>query len=185
MPPLLLLAIAIALSLDAAAEAIARGNGARRPSWSAALLMGIVFGLFQAVLIAFGWWLAVSAQGILGGREAWVAALLLAAMGARMLWEASTRAAEADAAAGWPSPARLLGLGIATSLDGLAAGVGLATLGIAPLPPALLVGALTLVLSVLGARHATSLGLRGARVAAVVGGVLLLAIAVGVLVRAS
>lgn len=181
MSPLLLLAIALALSLDAAAEAVARGNGARRPSWAAASAMGVVFGLFQVLLPCLGWWLAVSAQGLLGEHERWVAAVLLGAVGARMLWEAGTSAAEADAAAGWPSPVRLLGLGFVTSLDGLAAGVGFATLGVAPLPPALAMGALTLVITTLVARGAPRLGLRGARAIAVAGGVLLIAIAIGLM----
>lgn len=180
MSPLILLAVAVALSLDAAAEAIARGNGVRRPSWAAAVGMGVVFAGFQILLPCLGWWLAVSAQGLLAGHDRWVACILLATMGARMLWEATTRAAEADAAAGWPSPVRLLGLGLVTSLDGFAAGVGFATLGIAPLLPALVIGALTLVVTVLGARQARLLGLRGARVAAITGGLLLIAIGIGI-----
>ena len=181
MPPLLLLAVAVALSLDAAAEAIARGNGARRPSWTAAVGMGVVFAVFQVLLLGLGWWLAASALGLIAGQDRWVACLLLAAVGARMLWEVTTRAAEADAAAGWPPPLRLLGLGLVTSLDGFAAGVGLATLGIAPLLPALAIGALTLVITVLGARLARAIGLRGARVTSAAGGLLLIAAGVGIL----
>jgi len=181
MPALLLFAVTIALSLDAAAEAIARGNGVRRPSWTAALGMGVVFAVFQVLMPCVGWWLAVSAQGLIAGNDRWVAFILLAAIGVRMLWEASTRAAEADAAAGWPTPVRLVGLGFLTSLDGLAAGVGFATLGIAPFWPALAMGVLTLVISVLGARHARACGLRGARAASIAGGLLLIAMGVGVL----
>ena len=180
MPPLLLLAAAVALSLDAAAEAIARGNGARRPSLGESLGMGVVFALLQAVLLGLGWWLAASTLGLIGGPDRWLASLLLVAVGLRMLWEVATRAAQADAAAGWPTPARLPVLGIVTSLDGFAAGVALATLGIAPLTPALAIAALTLVVTVLGAALARPLGIGGARVTAALGGLLLIAAGVAI-----
>jgi putative Mn2+ efflux pump MntP len=181
MPPLLLLSTAVALSLDAFAVAISRGMCARRPSWGSAIAMGVVFGVFQALMPCLGWLLGVGAQGWVEAYDHWVAFVLLAAIGGKMLWEAATTRAS-DAGGGWPTPLGLIGLGIATSLDAFAAGVGFATLNIAPLAPALVIGAITCVAAVIGAHFGRMLGTRVGRGAEAFGGVVLIAIGGWILV---
>ena len=175
MPAYLLIAAAIALSLDAAALAIARGM-VRRPSLAQAAGFGLLCGIFQAVLLGLGWWLCVGAQGWIAGNDRWLASVLLAAIGAKMLWEAASGSIVAEAVAGWPTWRAALGLAVLTSLDAAAAGVGLATLGNDPLMAAIVVGAVTLLAVVVGARWADAFGGRGVRGLEAFGGGLLIAI---------
>lgn len=180
MNGLLLVGTAIGLSMDACAVAISRGMGAQRASWRHAAAMGAVFGLFQGVMPCIGYAAGIVALPYIEAFDHWVAFVLLAAIGGKMLWEA--RPGQAPAAHGWPTFAGLIGLGIATSIDALAAGVTLAALQVPILVAAALIGGVTFVLATLCAHFGRHLGAFAGRAADAFGGLLLIALGTWILI---
>ena len=146
------LLLALALAMDAFAVALTQG--ARfRPSVRGGLAIALTFGVFQALMPLAGWAIGAVALGLVEAVDHWIAFGLLAFLGVRML---GGHVAEDEARRALTGRS-LLFAGIATSIDALAAGITLPTLGIAPLLAAGLIGLVTFVMSgagvVLG-RHA-------------------------------
>ncbi len=140
-----ILALAGALALDAVAVAAARGLAASGAGPRDALRVGGMFGGFQALMPALGWWGGVALGSVAARWSPWIAAVLLAGLGARMLRGGDDADGEpADSHLGWKA---LLPLAVATSIDALAAGVSLPLMG-APFALSLAtIGVVTAVLS--------------------------------------
>lgn len=136
------LLLAMALAMDAFAVALTQG--ARfRPGLRTGAAIALTFGMFQAVMPLGGWGIGAVALGLVEAVDHWIAFGLLAILGVRML---GGHAGD-DQAARALTGAALLVAGIATSIDALAAGFTLPTLGIAPLTAATLIGLITFALS--------------------------------------
>jgi len=151
------LLLALALAMDAFAVALTQG--ARfRPDLRGGLAIALTFGLFQAVMPLAGWGIGTAAFAYVAAVDHWIAFALLAVLGLRMLRGDAAEQGGAIAVSG----AGLLIAGIATSLDALAAGIALPTLGTAPLAAAGVIGAVTFALSgagvLLGRRAGESWG---------------------------
>jgi putative Mn2+ efflux pump MntP len=168
--------LAVALAMDATAVAAARAvAGLRRRE---VLLLAASFGLFQAGMAAIGWLVGAGARSVIDRWDHWLAFGLLAGIGGNMLI-AALRAPPADAAAPAPLDVRtLLVLSVATSIDALAAGVTLPTIG-APVALSLpAIGLVTFALSLGGAAGGAAIGARGGRGLELLGGVTLIAIGI-------
>ena len=114
------------LSLDAAAAAAARGMSSRRRKWMDGVLTSASFGLLQAAMPIIGYLCGKLAAGDLlkqGGRL--ISAGILLVLGARMIFE---REPEEKTSGLSGYMAQLLSQAVATSIDALAVGVGLAGL---------------------------------------------------------
>lgn len=141
-----LLAIAVALAMDAFAVAVAAGMRLRNVSFAQTARMAGTFGFFQFAMPVTGWCLGHSVHGFISEYDHWIAFALLAFIGGRMLREAWTnrkRDTEAECAACPDDPTKghqLLLLGVATSIDALAIGLSLALLGEAVFFPAVVIG---------------------------------------------
>jgi manganese efflux pump family protein len=179
MSPLAILLVGLAMSTDAFAAAIGRGVAMRAPRFGQALRIGLIFATVETLTPALGWLLGRAASDVIEGWDHWIALLLLSGLGAHMIWEGSqSRVSEAAASdkSIWAT-----GLAaIATSIDALAAGVGLAFLDVSIVSVAITIGLCTLVMVtlgiILGARFGTLLGKR----AEVVGGIVLIGIGIGI-----
>ena len=120
--------LALALAMDAFAVALIQG--ARfRPAARGALSIGAVFGAFQGLMPLIGWGIGAVALVYVAAVDHWIAFGLLAFLGGRMIIGGN---GEDDAAPRLAGMA-LLVAGVATSIDALAAGITLPTLGVAPL----------------------------------------------------
>ena len=172
--------LAVALAMDATAVAAARGLAAR-PRLREALAIGAVFGAFQAGMAALGWAAGAGAARWIEPWDHWIAFAVLVLLGARMLIEAWRGEGASEVP---PLNLRLLAvLGIATSIDALAAGVTLPLLDLREELSLALIGGVTAVLSVLGALAGGALGARGGSRLEVLGGLALWAIGVKILVE--
>ena len=80
--------LAIALSMDALAVAVARGASIGKISRLQALKIGGFFGAFQALMPTAGWLAGASFISIISGVDHWIAFILLSAIGAKMIYEA-------------------------------------------------------------------------------------------------
>lgn len=175
MTTLEVLVLSVALAMDAVAVSLARGMSMRRPSWRQALLLAGAFGLFQALMPVLGWLLAAWFADAVRSAAPWIAFGLLALIGAKMVKESFGTDDEPENSATVPL-LQVLTLAIATSIDAFAVGVTFAVLDVAVVPAVVVIGAVTLVLSLaavhLGARAGEWLGRR----AELAGGVVLILI---------
>jgi putative Mn2+ efflux pump MntP len=183
------LLVGIGVSADAFAVSLARGLKIRQLHLSQALLIGGVFGLFQAVMPILGWLLGTAFGGLIQAFDHWVAFGLLALVGGKMLWEALFSHEEAPD--GEPVPDakdgiglhELLVLAVATSIDALAVGISLALLEVNIWLTATVIGVITFVLSTAAVFIGHRVGVRYQRPAEIIGGVILIGIGISILVE--
>lgn len=177
-----LLAIAIALAMDAFAVAIATGVQRKQVSLRQTLRLSWHFGLFQAIMPITGWVLGLSVRTIIASYAHWVAFFLLTYIGIRMLKEAyddQSEKASCDPTKGLT----MVMLAVATSIDALAIGISLAILGVSIWYPAGVIGVVAFVFTAAGLHigrfmaRAKYLGL----LAELAGGITLLAIGLHIL----
>ncbi|HEY0270513.1 MAG TPA: manganese efflux pump MntP family protein [Sphingomonas sp.] len=126
-------ALGLGLSVDAFAAAVCKGAGtAERPRLIDALRIGIVFGIFEAIMPAVGWLIGRGVTTWFDRIGSWVAFALLVGVGGHMIWQA-WRETDAPEVEETPRNGNLIGVAataVATSLDALAVGVSIAVLGI-------------------------------------------------------
>jgi putative Mn2+ efflux pump MntP len=177
-----IVALSVGLAMDAAAVSAVRGLESPRIRPRDAVLVGGLFGGFQALMPLLGW-LAGSRLGpYIEAWDHWIAFALLAAIGANMLREAGSgeeRPAHTEPFA----PRVLLLLAVATSIDALAAGITLPLLGAPVFLTAATVGVTTAALSVLALFAGRAFGQRLGPSLEIVGGVVLIALGTKVLVE--
>ena len=152
--------LAVGLAMDATAVAAARGLATPRIHVRHMLLVGGIFGGFQALMPLLGWFLGAQIGPWIRAWDHWLVFVLLGALGLRMLREARAAQTSSSGQSGNVVAAAesanafglrlMLGLAIATSIDAFAAGITLPLMG-APLVVSLTaIGVTTALLSVLG-----------------------------------
>ncbi len=169
-----------ALSMDAMAASLLLGLSLSGARVRHALVVGLCFGLAQALMPLLGFLLGSTVLAWLRGAEHWIAFLLLASLGAKMALEPGNEQQPAEARL---SPRFLLTLAVATSLDALAVGVGLA---LTDTPIALacsLIGVVTLLLCAPALLLGRVLGVSWRGKAQRLGGLALIAIGVKILLE--
>lgn len=140
--------LAVALSMDAFAVSIGLGSKHTKKNVSLAIMAGIYFGLFQALMPLIGY---MGGKGVYGWVEAyapWVAFFLLLLVGSKMIYESMSEGIEEDIAK--ITHKVMLILAIATSIDAMAAGFSLTILNVNPFIACLVIGITTLVFSSVG-----------------------------------
>lgn len=171
--------LAIGLAMDATAVAAARGL-LRRPG--EVVLLPLLFGAFQAGMAALGWGLGAWAGPYIAAWDHWVAFALLVAIGGKMIHTALTGGE--DTGAGRPTSAAMyLGLALATSIDAAAAGLALPLLAVSPAVSLSLIGGITVLASAIGYLAGRAAGDRFGSKLELLGGVVLIAIAVRLLIE--
>lgn len=178
-----LLLLALGVSADAFVVAVGRGTTLRRLDLRAVAALAVVFGGFQAAMPLAGW----AAGGALHAQLAvvghWLPAGVLLVVGALMLAGALREAEGPTTTASW-GPVVLLGLGVATSLDAFAVGVGFALLTVEIAVAVLVIGVTAFVLTWAGALVGHHLGRVHERSATALGGCLLVGLGARVLLSA-
>lgn len=183
MELLTLVGIAIGLAMDAFAVSIAVGLTLKQVSLRQTFRLAYHFGLFQALMPIVGWLAGRSIESWIAPVDHWVAFGLLAAIGGKMIYEALTGDAGERAAKDPTKGASLVVLSVATSIDALAVGLSLAVLGVDIWYPALVIGLVALAFTAVGLHLGKRFGALLGRRMEIVGGVILIAIGVRVLVE--
>lgn len=174
-----LVVVAVALAMDAVAVSLATGLRLRRPSWREALLIAGMFGLFQGLMPVLGWALSFWFADAVNSLTPWIAFVLLALIGGHMVKEGIE---DEEHDAGVVITLRsVTPLAIATSIDAAAVGVTFAFLEVAVLPAVVLIGVVTLVLSLVAVFLGARVGERLGRWATLAGGVILIGIGLRIL----
>lgn len=176
MSDLALLLLALALSIDSAAVAASAGLASAPAERAALWRLPPSFALGQGALCALGHGLASVLRGRIESYDHWVAFGLLALLGLR-LWRQG--GAPPQSPRPQLSPGAILMLSLATGVDALVAGMGLALLEVELWRGACAVALVTLALCVPAVWLGGRLGSRFARRAERLGAVVLILIGVG------
>lgn len=140
--------LAVALSMDAFAVAIGLGAKKKQSAVSLALLSGLYFGSFQALMPLLGY---LGGKGVLGWIEDYapfIAFGLLVLMGGKMIYESFADAIEEEISV--ITHKVMLMLAVATSVDAMAAGFSLTLLDANPFIACLIIGMTTFAFSWMG-----------------------------------
>ncbi|GLY15292.1 membrane protein [Kineosporia sp. NBRC 101677] len=175
-----LFVIAVGVSADAFAVAVAKGLHLRRVTARDAASLALGFGFFQALMPLVGWLLGRSFSSYITEIDHWIAFFLLGLIGLKMIWEAVSPPDEEDDSDGI-SLRELLLLSVATSLDALAVGISFAFLSVSILPAVALIGLTTTVLTLVGVIIGRRAGGRIGRPAEIAGGIILILIGTRIL----
>lgn len=179
-----ILILAFGMSMDAFAAAIGKGAALHRPPLKEALRTGLIFGVIEAITPVIGWGIGLAASQFIMSWDHWVAFTLLLILGIRMIVQAFKK----DTAEETEAPRRhgfwlLVTTAVATSLDAMAVGVGLAFLQVNILVMALTIGAATTIMATSGMLLGRFLGAAIGKWAEILGGVVLIGIGTSILVE--
>ena len=186
--------VAVGLSMDAFAVAICKGLGMKKLDMRQALVIGLFFGGFQALMPTIGWFLGAQFASLVTPIDHWIAFILLAAIGGKMLFDAikdddESETGEVKDGEGAKGSAprldlrELTMLAIATSIDALAVGITFAFMDVDIVLAASFIGVVTFVLSVIGVAVGNQFGSRWEKPSTIVGGVVLILIGVRILLE--
>jgi manganese efflux pump family protein len=180
MPALVLVAVSLGLSNFAAAVGIGvSGIDARTR-----LRVGVIFGLFETGMPILGLLLGHSLATTLGHAAHWIGAALLIATGGYAVIQALRGPAGGDGLAsavpGAQRTGRLLITGAALSIDNLAVGFALGTFHVSLALAAIVIGAISVGMSLIGLELGNRIGSRAGVRGELVGGVVLIGVGVAV-----
>lgn len=178
--------VGVGLSMDAFAVAICKGLAMPRVDRKRTLLIGLYFGVFQAVMPLTGWLLGSQFARRVTKMAPWIAFVLLAWIGGSMIRESLSKKEKEEKAE--PAELRhreLLMLAIATSIDALAVGVSfsMVELTVPIYAAAALIGCTTFAISVAGVFVGNLFGARYKNRAEFVGGAILILIGLKILLE--
>ena len=180
-----ILAIALALAMDAFAVAIASGVRLKRVSFRQFFRLAWHFGLFQALMPIIGWSAGLTVRNTTERFGHWVAFGLLVYVGLNMIREAFKLEEDARRHKDPTRGLTLVMLSVATSIDALAVGLTISMLKVSIWTPALIIGLVAGLFTALGLYLGKSVGSaeRLSPIADVLGGVVLLVIAGKILIE--
>ena len=182
MDAITLTGLALALAMDA--FAVALGTGAVLSSLTGRHLfrLGFHFGLFQALMPVIGWLAGLTIIQWVEAWDHWIAFSLLAIIGGRMIYEAISdeeKANDRDPTKGLS----LVLLSIATSIDALAVGFSLSVIGVSIWMPALVIGLVAGILTLVGMLLGGRIGDRWGSRVEIFGGMVLIAIGIKIFIE--
>ena len=178
------LLIGISLSMDAFAVTVANTITVRPFLRRDALLSAGYFGAFQFMMPLLGALLAGTVSSYMARFGPWISFAMLAFVGGKMILDA-VRPGEDESSGGSLTPARLLALAVATSIDAMAVGVSFA---FSPPAPGLwlscaAIGCTTFLLTLLAAFLGSRFTDLHPRKAGIAGGAVLVLIGVKILLE--
>lgn len=169
-----ILLIGLAMSTDAFAAAVGKGAAMRRPGFMQALRVGLIFGVIETLTPIVGWLLGHGASDWVEGWDHWIALALLSALGVHMI-VAGLKPSDPGNIPNRPHGFWGLALtGVATSIDALAIGIGLAFLDVNILVVAATIGACTVVMVTAGVMLGHAVGTIVGKRAEIAGGFILI-----------
>lgn len=176
-----LLLISVGLAMDAFAVSVGKGMTLKRVQPRHALTAGVWFGGFQGLMPLIGYYVGRSFAEYVLSVDHWIAFGLLVLIGLNMIRETIwSDNEEQDSDFGVRT---MLIMAIATSIDALAVGVSMAFLDVNIWFSAAVICIVTLIISAAGVYLGTMFGARLGSKAGIVGGLILIAIGVKILVE--
>jgi putative Mn2+ efflux pump MntP len=171
--------LSIGLAMDAFSVAVGAGTVIDHPTLRHYFRIGFHFGLFQFMMPIVGYYAGASLGRWIGGYEHWVAMLLLTVVGLDMIRQSFAHQSVADPTRGHA----LVILSIATSIDALVVGLGLGFTGAPIVPTSVVIGLTCALFSVIGMLLGRSSRRHLGRTAERLGGLILIAIGLLILIQ--
>ena len=177
-----ILLIGVGLSMDAFAASVCKGLNMRKFYLLNAIIIGFMFGLFQALMPLTGWFVGIHIAEDIAFIGHWIAFGLLAIIGGKMILESSKDCGN-EKKTGIIDIKNLIMLSIATSIDALAAGITFSCMNVDIVFPIIIIGLITFVLSVVGVGIGNKFGGKYKQKAEIIGGIILILIGVKILIE--
>ena len=176
-----LLLISVGLAMDAFAVSVGKGMTLKRVLPRHALTAGVWFGVFQGLMPIIGYFVGRSFAEYVVSVDHWIAFGLLVLIGLNMIRE--TIWGDDDEQDGDFGFRSMLIMAIATSIDALAVGISMAFLNVNIWISDTVICAVTLVISAAGVYLGSAFGSRLGSKAGIVGGLILIAIGIKIVVE--
>ena len=178
--------LGVGLSMDAFAVSVCKGLGMRKLDKKQALIIGLYFGGFQALMPLIGWLLGSQFQQYITSIDHWIAFILLGFIGGKMMVEAVREWNEEETVEVMDAPIdhkNMFVLAVATSIDALAVGITFAFLNTPIIEAITIIGITTMVLSIIGVIVGTFFGSRYKSKAEFIGGLILVLLGLKILLE--
>ena len=182
--------LAVALSMDAFAVAICKGLATEKAKLKHMITVGAWFGFFQGFMPFIGCTLGSAFLTYIEAFDHWIAFMLLGFIGANMIRESLSKDNECECECECTdssfAPRVMLTMAIATSIDALAAGVGMSVDldGMGQILFATLsIGVITCILSAIGVKIGNVFGAKYKFVAELSGGIVLVGMGLKILIE--
>lgn len=175
--------IAVGLSMDAFAVSVCKGLGMSKFRRHYALVVGLFFGGFQALMPLIGWFIGNQFEQYISHVDHWIVFLFLSLIGGKMLWDGVRGKDEDCARCETLRFKELLFLAVATSIDALTVGFTFSFLQVSILPAIALIFFITFSLSCAGVYIGYRFGAKYRAKAEMAGGSILILIGCKVLLE--
>lgn len=178
--------LGVGLSMDAFAVSVCKGLGMRKLNKKQALIIGLYFGGFQALMPFVGWLLGSQFQKYITSIDHWIVFILLGFIGGKMMIEAVREWNEEEVVDVMDAPIdhkNMLVLAVATSIDALAVGITFAFLGTPIVEAITIIGITTMVISIAGVVVGNFFGSRYKSKAEFIGGLILVLLGLKILLE--
>lgn len=173
--------IALSMAMDAFAVSLgvaaARQCEGPRPTFR----LSFHFGLFQFLLPVIGWFAGMTVEHYIQSFDHWLAFGLLAFVGGRMIlagFRTEEESRKNDPSRGW----NMILLSVTVSIDALAIGLSLALINVDIWYPAVVIGIVTGLMSLIGLRLGSKLGEKFGKRMEIIGGLVLILIGVRIVI---
>lgn len=170
--------IGISLSMDAFAVSICKGMSFTKKSYKKAIIIGLYFGIFQAIMPIIGYLIGYRFHDLIENVDHWLAFFLLLFIGLKMIKSAILDEQSLDNKVDFKS---MIGLAIATSIDALVIGITLSFLNVDLIVSITYIGIITFTLSYLGVMLGSKVGERFGIKSQIFGGIILIIIGLKIL----
>lgn len=173
--------LSIGLAMDAFAVAICKGLSMKKMNWKNAITIAFYFGVFQALMPVFGYFLGTTFENLVTSIDHWLAFILLVAIGGNMIKEAFSKDEEGkDDRVDFKT---MIVLAVATSIDALAIGITFAFLNVNLLLSVSCIGIITFVISLIGVKIGNRFGDKFQNKAELFGGIILIVLGLKILLE--
>lgn len=178
-----LLFIGVGLAMDAFAVSVCKGLSMKKMNVKQAIIIGLYFGGFQALMPFIGYLLGVRFEAYIKNFDHWIAFGLLLMIGANMIKEALSQEEEESVKNDSVGFKDMIMLAIATSIDALAVGVSFAFLSVNIVEAVIVIGITTFVISIAGVKIGHVFGEKYKSKAEIVGGLILIGMGIKILIE--
>ncbi|MBT0727472.1 manganese efflux pump MntP [Rosenbergiella australiborealis] len=177
------LILALGMSMDAFAAALGKGAVLKQVTLKEALRTGLIFGVIETLTPLIGWGLGIAASKYVMAWDHWIAFVLLTVLGGRMIVGGLRHCNDDDVPPERHGFMVLALTAVATSLDALAVGVGLAFLQVNIVLTAVTIGVSTTIMATTGMLIGRFIGPVLGKWAEILGGVVLVGIGTSILIE--
>lgn len=174
--------VALGLSVDCFAVSVSCGINEKTAKLKDGIKIALVFGIFQALMPVIGWALGFGLKQFITGVDHWIAFVLLLAIGLKMIYESRVKD-EFGTEHKKIKISTLFFLGLATSIDALAVGIGFAFLEIPIAVATLIIGGITVLCSSVGFAIGNKIGHFFEKRIQIFGGLVLICIGIKILIE--